>query len=161
MILQLKNELARVANEVDAAFSCRSHPEFEDAAQQFDFARPAINLLPIQAYKQQISDGGTMRYDFVFELYFLTKFAKSDTLEQNKDILIDQMESLSQAYFFELNKNELLYFINPFWSWNNQVIRQYLSNLTCGVKSAITIDTACNRVPNPIAFEFNFDAPLT
>lgn len=161
MIVQLKNELARVAQVVGAEFSCRSNPELQDFAQQFDFTiKPLINLLPIKTYNQNIIASGAIRYDFRFELYFLTIFRKSDTLEMNKDILIDGMSDLSEKFFSTLNKNEALYFINPQWSWSNEIIRQYLSNLACGVHATINIDTACNRIPTDGVFDYSLDAPM-
>lgn len=146
MIIELKAELERVAGVVSATFSSRSVPELQDFAQQFDFATPLINLYPIEKYNQNIIASGAIRYDFQFELFFLTKFTKSDHVEDTKDVLIDEMTKLSELYFSTLNKNEQRYFINPAWTWTNNILRQYLSNLTCGVKAVIFIDTACNTV---------------
>lgn len=146
MIIELKAELERVAGVVGATFSSKSNPELQDFAQQFDFSTPLINLKPIENYNQNIIDSGAIRYDYRIELFFLTKFGKSDHLEDTKDVLIDEMTKLSELYFSTLNKNEQRYFINPSWSWTNNILRQYLSNLTCGVRAVILIDTACNTV---------------
>ena len=146
MIIELKAELERVAGVVSATFSSRSVPELQDFAQQFDFATPLINLRPIENYNQNIIASGAIRYDFQLELFFLTKFVRSDHLEDTKDVLIDEMAKLSELYFSTLNKNENRFFINPSWTWTNNILRQYLSNLTCGVRAVIFIDTACNTV---------------
>ena len=146
MIIELKAELERVAGVVSATFSSRSNPELEDFAQQFDFATPLINLRPIENYNQNIIASGAIRYDFQLELFFLTKFAKSDHAEDTKDVLIDEMAKLSELFFSTLNENENRFFINPAWTWTNNILRQYLSNLTCGVRAVIFIDTACNTV---------------
>lgn len=146
MIIELKAELERVATEVGAIFTSKSNSELQDFVQDFNFTNPLINLKPIETYGQDIIASGAIRYDFRFELFFLTNFQKSDHLEDTKDILIDEMTKLSELYFSTLNKNEQRYFINPSWTWTNNILRQYLSNLTCGVKAVIFIDTACNTV---------------
>lgn len=146
MIIELKAELERVANEVGANFTSKSNSELQDFVQEYDFTNPLINLKPIETYGQDIIASGAIRYDFRFELFFLTKFAKSDHLEDTKDVLIDDMTQLSELFFTTLNKNQNQYFINPSWKWTNGILRQYLSNLTCGVHASIFIDTSCNRV---------------
>lgn len=146
MIIELKAELERVANDIGAIFTSKSNSELQDFVQGFDFANPLINLKPIETYGQDIIASGAIRYDFRFELFFLTKFQKSDHLEDTKDVLIDDMTQLSELFFTTLNKNENQYFINPAWKWTNGILRQYLSNLTCGVQASIFIDTSCNRV---------------
>ena len=146
MIIELKAELERVATDIGATFSSRSNPELQDFAQQFDFATQLINLKPIENYNQNVIAGGAIRYDFQLELFFLTKFAKSDHLEDTKDALIDDMAKLSELFFSTLNENKNRFFINPAWKWTNNILRQYLSNLTCGVRAVIFIDTACNTV---------------
>ncbi len=146
MIIELKGELERVAGEVSATFSSRSNPELEDFAQQFDFATPLINLRPIENYNQNIIASGAIRYDFQLELFFVTKFAKSDHEEDTKDVLIDEMAKLSELFFSTLNENENRFFINPAWTWTNNILRQHTSNLLCGVRAVIFIDTACNTV---------------
>jgi len=146
MIIELKAELERVATEIGATFTSKSNSELQDFAQGFDFASPLINLKPIETYGQDIIASGAIRYDFRFELFFLTNFAKSDHLEDTKDVLIDDMTQLSELFFTTLNKNQNQYFINPSWKWTNGILRQYLSNLTCGIQASIFIDTSCNRV---------------
>lgn len=146
MIVELKNELDRISIIVGATFVSKSNAELQGFSQSYDFASPLINLKPIISYKQNIIAGGAIRYNFRFEIYFLTKFPKSDTLNSNKDVLIDEMILLSEKFYSNLNKNKMLYFINPKWDWTNEILRQYLSNLTLGVRSVIDIDTACNRI---------------
>lgn len=146
MIIELKAELERVANEVGAIFTSKSNSELQDFVQGFDFTNPLINLKPIETYGQDIIASGAIRYDFRFELFFLTNFQKSDHLEDTKDVLIDDMTQLSELFFTTLNKNQNQYFINPSWKWTNGILRQYLSNLTCGIQASIFIDTSCNRV---------------
>lgn len=150
MIIELKDEFKRISAAVGATFSCRSHPEMEKFTQTHDFTTPIINLLPVEDINQNIMDSGAVRYDFRFKLYFLTNFNKSDTLEANKDVLLDTMIALSEAFYRELNKNEALLFIRPNWTWKNNLARQYLSNLTLGCVTDVFIDTSCARSPSPI-----------
>lgn len=146
LLIPIKSEFARIAPIVGATFEDLSVPELQDFLQGFDFTTPLINLDPVITFDPNFDQGGAVRYNVKFDLYFLTKFAKSDTLEGNKDILIDSMIDLQENFFRELNLNDKQIFIQPFWQWSSTVLRQYLSNLTVGVKSEIRLDTACNKV---------------
>lgn len=160
LIVPIKTEFKRVAGLVGATFADKSFPELEKFLQQFDFSTSLINLDPVMRIKSNIMISGAPRYNVTFDLYFLIKFKKSDTLESNKDFLIDTMIDLQERFFIELNKNEALIFINPHWTWTSEILRQFTSNLTVGIKTSIDLDTACNRIKANGVFDYTLDAPM-
>lgn len=147
MIVELKQEFERVSSVIGATFVSKSFSELEDFVQNYDFIIPLINLKPIEKYSQNILAGGAIRYDFDLNLKFITNFKKSDHLEDTKDILIDQMIQVSENFVSRLNKNEERIFISTGWPAKVDVLRQFTSNLTCGVSINISLDTSCNKVP--------------
>jgi hypothetical protein len=146
MITQIKSELERVATVVGGTYSYRDISELQDYAQQFDFATGLINVEPLGEYQHDFDDGGAIRYNFRLIIEFWKKFSKDDTTDETKDVIIDEMAILSEDFFRELNKNENQFWINPKWTWRNDIVRQHTSNLLCGVRATIDIDTGCNRV---------------
>jgi hypothetical protein len=162
MINTLKDELQRVANEVGITFTYKSESELEAYSQGHDFSiNPIVNLKPVESITQNIMPSGAIRYDFTFDLHFLTDFSISNTEEDDKDDDIDEMLSYSEAFYRQLNLNDQLVFINSNWEWITEVTRQYTSNLLCGVKTSVKLDTACNRVASAPIVTVGFEYPLS
>lgn len=161
MILSaIKLEFKRIAELQGATFENLSIDELEEFVQHYDFTQPLIRLEPVDKMRSNKMDSGAIRYEPLFKLYFLTKFTSDNNKEDLKDLLIDQMIELSQGFFRQLDKNEMLYFINPFWKWEVDIIRQYTSNLLCGCIASIALDTACNRIAVQSALDINLNSPV-
>lgn len=146
MILEFKTQFSNTAAMLNCEFTTKNHGEYEEFVQNFNFSRPSINFFPIRSYSSEITIASTTRYKGNFEVYFLQKFTKSDNFEDTKDVIIDEMILLSQAFYNQLNANQYLLFDMPLWTWRAEIIRQYTANLICGVKVLISFDTACNRL---------------
>lgn len=146
MIQEFKSEFARIATIVGAEFQVLEGSELEDFAQDFDFAIPLINFVPINRFTSNIGDAGQMIYDGNIQIQFLTKAATDDKLENVKDVLIDDMIELSTNFYLRLNKNDLQVFGAPQWDFDNTILRFKSSNYLVGVQSNVTFNTSCNRV---------------
>ena len=159
MIIQIKNEFRRITEDVlGNTFSSLSISELEDFSQNYDFSKPLCNLAPIIEIEDNKMISGAIRHNFRLKLQFLTKFAKSNHKEDTKDLLIDTMIEFSQNWFRQLDKNEQLFWIQPFWQWKLTVLRQHTSNLLCGVQADVFIDAACNTVPaTTLGFDYVLD----
>jgi len=145
MIQQFKSEFSRIAGIKDAEYTTKRYSELEEFTQSFDFNRPLINCLPLERFRSEIGASSQVIYNGTFKLQFITKAVKSDNFENVKDVLIDEMITLSEHFYRELNKNANRIFINPRWNWTNIVLRNYLSQYCVGVESEVVFNTACNR----------------
>lgn len=147
MLTELKTELETIATALSADFVKKDIPEYEDYAQNYDFALPSINLEPLKTFNSFIDAGGATRFKADFNMYFMTKFdISTESEEDTKDAIIDTMITLSDRYFEALNRNERQVFSTPQWTWRGEILRQFTSNLTCGVKISISLETSCSRV---------------
>lgn len=160
MILPVKNEISRIAQLLGANFVDKSISELQHFAQNNNFLNPLVNLQPINSGKMNVMPSGAIRYDFQFKIDFLQKFQKDNNLENTKDYIIQDMIWLCEDFFKELNRNTLLIFINPSWTWSVDIVRQHTSNLLCGCTANIFLDTACNRLNRGISFDYLIDVPL-
>jgi len=160
MINAIKLELNRISGVLGAEFKNLSMDELQEFVQHFDFASPLVRLEPIENILGNVMDSGAIRYDGTFNIYFLTKFESDNNSEDLRDLLIENMLFLSEQFISRLNKNEMLYFINPKWQWKWKIIRQITSNLLCGVMVSINLDTSCNRNAIQAGLDANLNTPV-
>jgi hypothetical protein len=147
MLQEIKNEFSIIALSLNSEFVSKSKDEYQEYAQGYNFDNPSINLIPFKTFTSDIAKSGAVRFNATFDLLFLTKFSKTEEDYENvKDQKIDNMIFLSERFFSELNKNQRQVFDVPQWTWRSEILRQYTSNLLCGVKVTITLNTACNRL---------------
>lgn len=146
MLLEFKTQFSNTAAMLDCVFTTKNHSEYEDYAQGYAYANASVNLMPVRSYTAERTVANTTRYKGNFEIYFLKKFSTSNNFDDTKDVIIDEMISLSEAFYAQLNQNAYLLFDMPFWVWRADILRQYTANALCGVKVTITFDTACNRL---------------
>ena len=147
MIVDVNNELNRVATLKGATYTNRKISELEEFVQRHDFTQALINWVPVDTVDASIGEGGEIIYPLDCKIQFLTKASKSDNLENSKDALNDDMIALDQSFFRELNKNENLLFQNVGWSIRFRVFRPFVtSNFLVGIEVSVVLETACNRL---------------
>jgi len=146
ILITFKNEFERIALLKSAAFTNKKHSEIEKFAQGYDFAQPLINYVPIERIRHNIGASSQMIYKGDVRIQFLTKAVLSDNFETTKDLLIDQMLGLSEAFFRTLFADNNRVFNNPEWDLSSQTLRFHTANYLVGIESTITFTTACNRL---------------
>ena len=146
MIQEFKSEFARIAAIVGAEFQTLEGSELEDFAQDFSFATPLINFVPVTRFRSSVGAAGQIIFDGNIQLQFLTKAQIDDRLENIKDVIIDQMIDLSTDFYLELNKNNLQVFGTPQWEFDNEIMRFKTSNYLVGVQGNVVFQTSCNRI---------------
>ncbi len=144
MILKIKKALSEAAKDL-GRFETLSISEIEEFAQGYNFTTPLIRLEPIENYTGSVSDGGVIINNLTARVWFLTKFNKDDTNEDRKDVLIDEMEEISNEFYRNLNKSQSLS-QGSLRSWTVKIVRQATSNLLCGVICEAKLDTNCVRL---------------
>lgn len=147
IISAFKTEFERIACIIGASFTTKEIQEEQEYAQNYDFIDPWINWQPIINLTTEITQGGETVYVGTCIIRFLTKAKTDDTLEDHKDLLIDQMIDLSQAFYFNLFKNTDRVFVNPeFTNIRHNVLRQYLSNYLVGTEVTLDFRTSCAAI---------------
>lgn len=146
MLVQFETEFLRIATAISAGYTTKEVPELQKHLQNYTFAEPLINFIPMENFNSNIGASSQMIYDGRCVLQFITKASKADNLEAVKDVLIDEMILLSEQFFRELNKNENRIFNTPQFKMNSKILRQYTSQYCVGVETTITFETACNRL---------------
>jgi hypothetical protein len=146
MIVQFNSEFERIAGLINGEYTNKNTSEFEDFAQNHNYKKPSINWVPILRVRSEVGASGQIIYKGECVIQFLTKFVKSDNYENTKDVLIDQMISLNEQFITQLNLNENLIFIQPRWTFDIKIVRQFTSNLLCGTEMTITFETSCARL---------------
>jgi len=146
MITEFKNQFSNTATMFDVAYTTKNHGEYEEYAQGYNYANASVNLIPVKKYSAERTIAGVTRYKGSFEIYFLKKFVESDSADGTKDVIIDEMILLSEAFYAQLDQNQYLLFNQGFFKWEAEIVRQYTANLLCGVKVTVGFDTACNRL---------------
>ena len=145
IITAFKTEFDRIATLVGASFTTKEIQEEQKYAQNYNFLDPWINWEPIANLVTSIDQGGATVYEGTCIIRFLTKANTDDTLETNKDVLIDQMIDLAQEFYFNLFKNTNLVFVNPeFSNIRHTVLRQYTSNYLVGTQVTMDFRSSCN-----------------
>lgn len=144
IISTFKNEFSRIASDLGASFTTKEIQEEQDYAQNYEFIDPWINWQPLINFTTEIDQGGQTVYVGTCILRFLTKARTDDTFEDHKDVLIDDMIALSQAFYFQLNRNVEGVFVNAdFSSIRHNILRQYLSNYLVGTEVTMDFRTGC------------------
>lgn len=159
MISTIKSIFATVSMALGAEFQSLSYSELEDFAQNYTFESPLINLSPILSVDDNIMISGAVRSQYHIDLFFLTEFKKDDNMENVKDFLIDNMLSLKTNFFRRLNLDQSLYFLSTGWTWKTEIVRQHTSNLLCGCRCKIILDSTCSVV-SQTSFDYELDLDL-
>ena len=147
MIVEFQSEFQRIATILAVEYKNKSESELEDYVQNYDFATPLINLVPIIGVDPvEIGASGQMIYNGKCVLQMLTKASKSDNFEVVKDVLIDDMIYLAGQFFWELNKNDLFVFNTPQFRMSFKILRQYTANFLVGIEISISFNTSFNRL---------------
>lgn len=143
MLLKIKKALSEASIKL-GSFQTLDIGELEKFAQKFKFVEPLIRLEPITGGLGSIDEGGVVHSRLTVRIWFLTKFSKDDTDQNEKDVLIDKMEEVSIKYYRALNQSQTLS-QGSLRDWTVKIERQVTSNLLCGVVCEAKLNTTCNR----------------
>lgn len=146
MIAAFKTAFNRIANKIEAEFTSKDTEELQLFVNNHNFEKPLINAAPLGDFLQKIEVGGQTSYEAEFEIHFLTKAVKSNSSEDTKDDLIDDMIYLSTLFFTDLHKSELFVFRNTNWHHRDEILRQFTSNFLVGIKTKVKLVTESNRI---------------
>lgn len=139
-----ESEFKRVADIVGAVYTTKEIQEEQVFAQNHDFRiDPWINWVPLENAETEIDDAGQTIYIGSCLIRFLTKSDRDDQVEANKNILIDDMFAVAQAFYFELQKNVDGAFIQPTFNMRHKIERQFTSNILVGTSVTMDFRTGC------------------
>lgn len=150
MITQFKNQFLAISTLLNASFTTKKVSELEDFVQGYNFAMPLINWIPLTNYNPTLSQSDSIIQQGSCVLEFINKAVTNDNYEDTKDLIIDDLITLSSNFLRKLNQNENGVFIGPTFSGSSQIDREYLANYCVAVRLTISFTTSINYNFNDI-----------
>lgn len=157
MITEFKAEFNSIATLLNAGYTTKKISELEDFVQAYDFTQPLINWVPINNYNPTLTAADSILQEGSCVLQFVTKAVTNDNYEDTKDLLVDQMITLSGNFLRKLNKNTNGIFIGPTFEGTATIDRNFTSNYCVAVELTITFSTMINYDWNCL---FNLEGEL-
>jgi len=145
MITALKDEFTRIADATGGKCKCLAVDELELFVQDYKFDLPLINMKPIESINSVIGVSGVVIWSGGVTLQFL-QLAELNSTEEEKDVIINDMISLSVLFLRKFSKNEEQVFNNPQINMTNRAIRFKTANYCVGWEVVINFTTGCNRI---------------